>query len=102
MRNLFARLCGSSSGRWSAMPRTCWAATPSGRDFVQETFFRLGAEPRERVELHLREWLYAVCRNLAIYFRRKDRRMQLMGETDADLYIARNRAGRGGGAGGFL
>jgi len=58
------------------------------RDFVQETFFRLCAEPRERVEPHLREWLYAVCRNLAIDFRRKDRRMQLMGEADADLYIA--------------
>jgi RNA polymerase sigma-70 factor (ECF subfamily) len=58
------------------------------RDVAQEAFFRLCSEPRERVEPHLRQWLYAVCRNLAIDFRRKDRRMQLMGEADADAYMS--------------
>lgn len=51
------------------------------RDVVQETFLRLCAEPRDRVEPHLREWLYAVCRNLAIDVRRKERRMEPMTET---------------------
>jgi RNA polymerase sigma factor (sigma-70 family) len=58
------------------------------RDVVQEAFCRLCAEPRQRVEPHLREWLYAVCRNLAIDIRRKERRMQLMGETEADVQAA--------------
>jgi RNA polymerase sigma factor (sigma-70 family) len=58
------------------------------RDVVQEAFFRLCAEPRERVEAHLREWLYTVCRNLAIDWRRKDRRMQLMGEAQADAFAS--------------
>lgn len=54
------------------------------RDVVQETFFRLCAEPRQRVEPRLREWLYAVCRNLAIDIRRKEWRMQPM--TEAHVY----------------
>ena len=58
------------------------------RDVVQETFFRLCTEPRERVEPHLREWLYAVCRNLAIDVRRKDRRMRLMGESQGEAYAS--------------
>jgi RNA polymerase sigma-70 factor (ECF subfamily) len=56
------------------------------RDVVQEAFFRLCAEPRERVEPHLREWLYAVCRNLAIDIRRKERRMQPMSEAQVQNY----------------
>ena len=58
------------------------------RDVVQEAFFRLCAEPRGRVERHAREWLYAVCRNLAIDVRRKERRMQTFGGTPADAYAA--------------
>ena len=54
------------------------------RDVVQEVFLRLCAEPRERVEPRLREWLYAVCRNLAIDVRRKERRMRLLGDTEAE------------------
>jgi RNA polymerase sigma-70 factor (ECF subfamily) len=50
---------------------------------VQEAFFRLCAEPRDRIEPHLREWLYTVCRNLAIDIRRKERRMQRM--TDVNM-----------------
>jgi RNA polymerase sigma-70 factor (ECF subfamily) len=58
------------------------------RDVVQEAFFRLCAEPRGRVEPHLREWLYAVCRNLAIDIRRKERRMQTMTEAQVEGYAA--------------
>jgi RNA polymerase sigma factor (sigma-70 family) len=54
------------------------------RDVVQETFFRLCSEPWERVGPHLREWLYTVCRNLAIDVRRKEKRMRPMSEFSAD------------------
>lgn len=62
------------------------------RDVVQEAFFRLCAEPRERVEPHLREWLYAVCRNLAIDIRRKERRMQAMSDAHAQSYASNDEA----------
>jgi RNA polymerase sigma factor (sigma-70 family) len=58
------------------------------RDVVQETFFRLCAEPGRDVEPHLREWLYAVCRNLAFDIRRKERRMQPMAETQAEGFVS--------------
>jgi len=58
------------------------------RDVVQEAFFRLCAEPRERVEPHLREWLYAVCRNLAFDIRRKERRMQPISDAQADGFVS--------------
>jgi RNA polymerase sigma-70 factor (ECF subfamily) len=59
------------------------------RDVVQEAFVRLCAEPRERVEGHAREWLYAVCRNLAIDIRRKERRMRVMGDAVGEEYASR-------------
>lgn len=62
------------------------------RDVVQEAFFRLCAEPRERVEPHLREWLYAVCRNLAIDIRRKERRMQPMSDAHVQSYASNDEA----------
>lgn len=45
------------------------------RDVVQETFLRLCAEDRNRVESHLAEWLFTVCRNRAVDVRRKESRM---------------------------
>jgi len=45
------------------------------RDVVQETFIRLCAEKPERVESHLAQWLFTVCRNLAIDGQRKRGRM---------------------------
>ena len=57
------------------------------REVVQEAFFRLCAEPRQRTEPHLREWLYAVCRNLAIDIRRKEKRMQFMDDTQVESYV---------------
>ena len=46
------------------------------RDIVQETFLRLCGEDRARVDGHLSEWLYTVCRNRAWDIRRKERRMR--------------------------
>jgi len=54
------------------------------RDLVQEAFLRLcaqGPESRERIAPHLAEWLFTVCRNLAIDQRRKERRMSLLGDA---------------------
>jgi len=45
------------------------------RDVVQETFLRLCAEDRDRVEAFLSQWLYTVCRNRALDVRRKESRM---------------------------
>ncbi len=45
------------------------------RDVVQDTFMRLCAEPQNRVEEHLAEWLFTVCRNRAVDVRRKESRM---------------------------
>jgi RNA polymerase sigma-70 factor (ECF subfamily) len=49
------------------------------RDAVQETFLRLVRERREAVEPHLAEWLFTVCRNVALDMRCKERVMR----TDA-------------------
>lgn len=53
------------------------------RDVVQETFFRLCRERPERVDNHLAEWLYTVCRNKALDVCRKERRMTRL--SDATL-----------------
>lgn len=53
----------------------------TARDVVQDTFCRLHAQPREKVEGKLAEWLYTVCRNRALDVRRKEGRMQVS-ETD--------------------
>src|SRR3712207_7642349 len=42
------------------------------RDVVQETFLRLIGQDPAKVAPHLTEWLYTVCRNLAIDVRRKE------------------------------
>ena len=54
------------------------------RDVVQEAFLRLIGQDRQKVEPHLTEWLYTVCRNLAIDIRRKERRMERLGDAVAD------------------
>jgi RNA polymerase sigma-70 factor (ECF subfamily) len=58
------------------------------RDMAQETFLRLCDEDPAHVAPHLAEWLYTVCRNLAIDARRKDRRTRLLGDAAADAYAA--------------
>jgi RNA polymerase sigma factor (sigma-70 family) len=46
-----------------------------GRDVVQETFLRLCREPAVASRDHLGQWLFTVCRRLAIDVRRKEKRM---------------------------
>jgi len=47
-----------------------------GRDVVQEAFLRLCREDRAKVDGHLAEWLFTVCRNRALDVKRKEKRMQ--------------------------
>jgi RNA polymerase sigma factor (sigma-70 family) len=56
------------------------------RDVVQEVYLRLIAQDPSKIGPRLPEWLYTVCRNLAIDVRRKERRMGLL--SDADAYSA--------------
>ena len=50
-------------------------------DVVQETFCRLCRQPRQDIEDHLAQWLFAVCRNIALDVMRKDIRMKPLTDT---------------------
>ena len=52
------------------------------RDLTQESFLRLCRQPRPKVDGHLRNWLYTVCRNAAFDHLRKAGRMDLIDATD--------------------
>ena len=52
------------------------------RDVVQECFLRLCKVERGEVEAHLAEWLYRVCRNLALDVLRKESRMGTPGDEN--------------------
>ena len=54
----------------------------SAREVVQETFLRLCKEDPARIEGHLAQWLFTVCRNLAFDARKKEARMAPLGDTD--------------------
>ena len=53
------------------------------RDVVQETFLRLCKEIPERIDDHLPQWLFTVCRNLAYDVRKKENRMTPLHDIDA-------------------
>jgi RNA polymerase sigma factor (sigma-70 family) len=58
----------------------------SARDVVQETYLRLCRQQRERVEPHLAEWLFTVCRNRALDLLRREGRMaRLLDESARQL-----------------
>jgi len=54
------------------------------RDVVQDTFLRLCAEDPSRLNSHLAEWLFTVCRNRALDVQRKQSRMTPLDEIDLD------------------
>ena len=74
-----------------------------GRDVVQETFLRLCREPEVAASDHLAQWLFTVCRRLAIDVRRKETRMSTQGDAAAVCELPHgtsrygNRASRAGG-----
>ena len=70
-----------------AGPLARYAATITGdvdraRDVVQDTFARLCGEDRRRLEPHLAEWLFTVCRNRALDVLRKENRMTALSEAE--------------------
>lgn len=50
------------------------------RDVVQDVFLKLCSQSRERIEPHLAEWLFTVCRNRALDVLRKEGRMTRLSE----------------------
>jgi RNA polymerase sigma factor (sigma-70 family) len=46
------------------------------RDVVQDTFIRLCKQDPEKVKLHLKSWLFTVCRNRCLDVLRKDKRIE--------------------------
>jgi RNA polymerase sigma-70 factor (ECF subfamily) len=70
-----------------AGPLTRYAQVITGdlelaRDIVQETFIRLCDEKPERVNSHLAQWLFTVCRNRALDLQRKRSRMQSLSPVE--------------------
>lgn len=47
------------------------------REVVQDAFLKLCISDVQRVEQHLKSWLFAVCRNRALDILRKDHRLEL-------------------------
>ena len=50
-------------------------------DVVQDVFLKLWKEPRDKVEGHVRLWLFRVCRNRALDVKRKGKRMSPLEDT---------------------
>jgi len=59
------------------------------RDVVQDTFLRLWTAELGRLEDHVGEWLFTVCRNRALDVVRKERRMNQLTDTQAALQVSR-------------
>lgn len=58
------------------------------RDVVQDTFVRLLAQEPASVEGHLAEWLFTVCRHRAVDVLRKEGRLKLFEEGQAERIAA--------------
>jgi RNA polymerase sigma-70 factor (ECF subfamily) len=54
------------------------------QDVVQDTFMRLLQQPPNRVNGHVVEWLYTVCRNRALDILRKEGRMRAFAEGEVE------------------
>lgn len=52
------------------------------RDVVQDTFLRLCAEDPVRLDGHLAQWLFTVCRNRALDIQRKEQRMKPLDDIE--------------------
>ena len=61
----------------------------SAREVVQETFLKLCKEQRSRIENHLAQWLFVVCRNLAFDVRKKENRMSPLNDADIKAFTPR-------------
>lgn len=59
------------------------------RDVVQDTFLKLCAESPARLDGHLKEWLFTVCRNRALDVMRKEHRMKPMDQIQLEDNVSR-------------
>ena len=64
----------------------------SARDVVQETFLKLCEADPARVNEHLGQWLYTVCRNQALNVRQKEVRMTGWREEEKNAATGGNLA----------
>jgi RNA polymerase sigma-70 factor (ECF subfamily) len=55
------------------------------KDVVQDAFLRLCDQSRGDIGDHLAQWLYTVCRNLALNINRKEKRMTEMSDAQQRL-----------------
>ena len=62
----------------------------TARDVVQDAFFKLCQEDRVRVDGHLAQWLYRVCRNRALDVGKKESRMQALDRQTAETRVAQD------------
>ncbi len=58
------------------------------QDVVQDTFVRFMAQPPEQVDGHVAEWLFTVCRNRVTDVLRKEGRVSLFAEGQAERLTA--------------
>lgn len=56
-----------------------------GRDIVQETFLRLCREDETRLQGHVAQWLFTVCRNLGFDTRKREARMTPLEDTEVGV-----------------
>jgi RNA polymerase sigma factor (sigma-70 family) len=78
-------------------PLIAYAARLSGdpersRDVVQDVFLKLCVQDRDKVEPHLAEWLFTVCRNRMLDVLRKEGRMGHLSEEQARVHPGRDPA----------
>ena len=57
------------------------------RDVVQDTFLKLCRQEPARIEGHLAQWLYTVCRNRALDVKRRESRMTVLQEVDGFIAV---------------
>ena len=91
----------SSNGEWigAAMerfkgPLLRYAVRITGdfegaQDVVQDTFLRLCGEDHARLDGHLAEWLFTVCRRRALDVQRKERRMESIDDLELAEPVSR-------------
>ena len=54
------------------------------RDVVQDAFLKLCEQPKTKVEGHVKQWLFTVCRNRCYEILRKEKRMTPLDEARLD------------------
>ena len=87
-----AEWVGAAVDRYAG-PLTRYAALITGdlelaRDVVQDTLVRLCDEKPERVNSHLAQWLFTVCRNRALDVQRKESRMRPLSDVELRAQVS--------------